>query len=127
MSLTNILISIGDSPPNQWHFAIKGKLQTYLDISAVTQTSFPSFNAVEIQDVGWDLVLNIITPETALLESGSFTKLYFREKGGSRERSAMVPNDLIALIKFAVEGANGLTVDGVLCGSVSKKLRRKSR
>ena len=123
MGLRNILISIGVSP-NQSHFVIKGNLQTYLDISAITKTDF---DAVEIQDVGWDLVLNIVTPETAFLESGSFKRVFFREKGGTKERSAIVPISSIPTIKAAVESANGLTVDGVLCGSVSQKLRRKSR
>jgi hypothetical protein len=123
MALKNILISIG-VPPNQSNFVIKGNLQTYLDISAVTGTNF---HAVEIQDVGWDLVINVITPETALLESGSFGRINLREKSGKKVRSAIVPIAVIPTIKAAVEGANGLSVDGILCGSVSQGLRRRAR
>lgn len=123
MALRNILISIGDSP-NQAHFVIKGNLQAYLDVSVLTGTQF---HVIGIESTGWDLVLNIITPESALLESGSFQHLKLREKNGNRSREVFVPLSVVPIIKAAVAGQNGLSVDGIVCGSISYGLKRVTR
>ncbi len=103
---------------------IQGNLGTYTDLANIENVGFLVTKADEET---LSKTLRVLTPNSALLESGSFKQLEFREKVGKRIRSALVPTASIPTIRSAIENANGFTVDGVVCGAVSTGLKRKRR
>jgi hypothetical protein len=101
---------------------IRGNLATYTDIAAVAGVGF---TVVEATSETLAKTLNVITPEVALLESGSFKKL--TAVGGKNKRTFFAPVSAITAINSAIESANGLTLDGVACTTVQQGNRRTPR
>ena len=123
MALKNVLLTIGVAP-DQVNFVVKGNVVSYQDIAGIADVAF---DAVEVDDAGWKKVMGVITPIVSLLESGSFKRLVAREKAGKRSREVIVPASEVPKISAAIESSTGLSVGGVLCGSVAQGLRRVAR
>lgn len=119
-----VLITAGVAPADV-NFVVKGNVTAYSNVSEIPAVT--GFDAVEVDDAGWAKVMNVVTPVPALLEGGGFKRIVAREKAGKRSRVLVVPTKALEAVTAAIEATGGVTIDGVLCGSVSQGMRRKSR
>ena len=105
-------------------FVLKGNADSYANVAAVTNAGF---TAAEATETDLAKTLGVITPITALLESGSFKRIKARAKTGKGSREVVIPSSSVQVITAAIEASAGLTIGGLLCGSVSQGLRRVAR
>jgi hypothetical protein len=124
--MSYVLITAGVAPADIVNFVVKGNPAAYTDVSGITGVT--GFDAVEPDDAGWAKVMGVVTPVGALLESGGFKRIVAREKSpGKKMRSLVVPTKALESVTAAIESTAGVTIDGLLCNSVSQGMRRKSR
>ena len=121
--LENILITIG-AGADSVSFVVRGTLKNYEDVAAVPDIGF---TALAADANGFKLTEGVITPVTALLESGNFKRVKASDSTGKRTRTFVIPVKGAVALESAIKSAGGLSIDGVTCTSLSKGLRRVSR
>lgn len=121
LKLVSLTIGTGETAVD---ITVRGNLTTYTDLAEIE--GGVGFTAVEATPETLAKTLNVVTPESALLESGSFKKLN-AVSSDKKKRTAYVPATSFSKIKSAIEGATGVSLDGVTCTSVQEGNRRKAR
>ena len=124
MATENILLTVGTGT-TAVDFVIKGNLASY---TAVATAAGAGLEAVAADVAAMAKVLGVITPITALLESGSFRRIKASSKTlPKKSRDFVVPTSVELAVRAAIHAAAGLTIDGVVCTSASEGLRRVAR
>jgi hypothetical protein len=120
LKLVSLTIGTGATAVN---LTVRGNLTTYEDLAKITEVGF---TAVEATAETLAKTLNVVTPESALLESGSFKKLN-AASADKKKRTAYVPATSFSKVKSAIEASGGLSVGGLTCTTVQEGNRRKAR
>ena len=119
-----VLLTVGTGATSA-DFVIKGVLKSYEDVAAV---ALSGFTAVVADAPSFAKVLGVVTPITAMLESGSFRRIKASTKTlPKKSRDFIVPVSAEIAIRAAIHDASGLSIDGVICTSASEGLRRVAR
>jgi hypothetical protein len=123
MATKNILLTIGTGGSSV-DFIVRGNAEAYGNLAAVTNSGFTAKEADATDNAK---TLGVITPTTALLASGAFERVNLSSSDGKKSRTAIVPSGSVSIIKNAVQATGGLSVDSVVCTSLSSGLRRAPR
>ena len=119
-----ILLTVGTGATSA-DFVIKGVLKSYEDVAAV---ALSGFTAAVADAAGLAKVLGVVTPITAMLESGSFRRIKASTRTlPKKSRDFIVPVSAEIAIRAAIHDATGLSIDGITCTSASEGLRRVAR
>ena len=119
-----VLLTIGTGATSA-DFVVKGVLKSYEDVAAV---ALSGFTAGVADATGFAKVLGVVTPITAMLESGSFRRIKASSKTlPKKSRDFIVPTSAEIVIRAAIHASGGLAIDGVTCTSASEGLRRVAR
>ena len=106
-------------------FVVKGVLKSYEDVAAV---ALSGFTAAVADAAGLAKVLGVVTPVTALLQSGSFRRIKASTSTlPKKSRDFLVPVSSEIAVRAAIHATGGLSIDGILCTSASEGLRRVPR
>lgn len=120
LKLVSLTIGTGETAVD---ITVRGNLETYKDLAAIPSVGF---TAVEATPTTLAKTLNVVTPESALLESGSFKKLN-AANAQKKKKTAYVPTTSFSKIKSAIEANGGFSLDGVTVTTVQEGNRRKAR
>ena len=95
-------------------------------VSEITGITGFDFTAREATAEDTAAAHGIVTPVSALLQSGSFQRITAR--GGKKSRQLIIPSDKVAAVISAIKGSapTGIDINGALCTSVSNGLKRRT-